>query len=165
MKNTAIQNLDHDLSLMQENTANLLARIERDLMLIQNLYIDKQVHAVISKDSYSISKNNIKELDNELLSFTKTREIYYQLRILDNEGNEIGRVQCDSSDSDNQAFSIIPQNKLSRTPQIFYTLMAKDLVKNQIALAPAELINQNNEPVPVISFLMPVFLKIKKPVS
>jgi|GEM_PF-881907 PAS domain S-box-containing protein len=162
MKNTAIQNLDHDLSLMQENTANLLARIERDLMLIQNLYIDNQVHAVISKDSYSISKNNIKELDNELLSFTKTREIYYQLRILDNEGNEIGRVQCDSSDSDNQAFSIIPQNKLSRTPQIFYTLMAKDLVKNQIALAPAELINQNNEPVPVISFLMPVFLKDKK---
>ena len=44
---------------------------------------------------------------------------------------------------------IIPQNKLSRTPQIFYTLMAKDLVKNQIALAPAELINQNNEPVPL----------------
>ena len=60
---------------MQENTANLLARIERDLMLIQNLYIDKHVHAVISKDSYSISKNNIKELDNELLSFTKTRNL------------------------------------------------------------------------------------------
>ncbi len=162
MKQTAIQNLDHDLSLMQGNTANLLAGIERDLMLIQNLYMDKQIRTAMNNEVYSSEEHNIKNLNNELLTFTNTREIYYQIRIVDDEGNEIARVQSDSSDSGIQSFSIVPQNELRHTPQIYYLLMVKDLAKNQIALAPAELLSKNNKLVPVISFAMPLFLKDKK---
>ena len=162
MKQITNQNLDHDLSLIQGNTANLIASIERDLMLIQNLYLGNQIRTAMRNEAYSPEAHNIKNLEGELLSFTKTREIYYQIRIVDDEGNEIARVQSDSSGSAVNAYSIVPQNELRHTPQIYYLLMVKGLSKDQIGLAPAELLSPDNKLVPVISFAMPLFFKNKK---
>ena len=43
MEHDAIQNLNHDLSLLQENTANLMAGIENDLRLVQNSYLNQSL--------------------------------------------------------------------------------------------------------------------------
>ncbi len=155
MKDSAVQNLDHDLSLIQENTANLIVNIERDMLLIQRSYLNSRVRSDMNKEAYSSDENNIKNLDNELLSFAETRDIYYQLRIVDDEGNEVARIQSSSADS-KEKFKIIPANELRHVPQVYYFLLTKNLTKNQIALAPAELLSPNNKIVPVISFAMPL---------
>lgn len=157
MKQTAIQNLDHDLSLIQENTANLMASIERDLMLIRNIYMDNQIRDAMVKESYSSEGKDIKLLDDELLTFAETRKIYFQLRIVDNEGNEISRIETNNLHESDRTYSIVPANELRHSPQVYYLLMIKNLSENQIALAPAELLDSNNKLVPVISFAMPLF--------
>ncbi len=162
MEQAALQNLEHDLSLIQENTADIMANIEQDLMLIQNLYLDYSVFPDVPNKKYLGKERYTSFLNKELLSFAGTRKIYYQLRVVDNEGNEIAHVKSDSSGSAVQFYGIVPRNELKHTPQIYYFLMVKDLAQNQIALAPAELLDKNNKFVPVISFAMPLFLKNKR---
>ncbi len=162
MKATAIQNLDHDLSLIQENTANLISSIERDMMLIRNIYLDKQIQAAMVKESYSSDGNDINLLDKELLSFASIRKIYFQLRIVDNEGNEISRVETNDQLEAARKYNIVPAAELRHSPQVYYLLLIKNLTENQIALAPAELLDSNNRTVPVISFAMPLFSNGKR---
>ncbi len=161
MKANAVQKLNHDLSLIQENTANLMINIERDLMLIQKSYLNSRIRSDINSGVYSSDKKNIQILAEELLSFAETRDIYYQLRIVDNKGNEVARVQSAASYDLKKRYSIVPANNLRHIPQVYYLLMIKDLTKNQIALAPAELLSPDNKPVPVISFAMPIYLDDK----
>jgi len=159
MKTNAVQNLDHDLYLIQENTANLIMNIERDMMLVQKSYLNSRIRSDMSIEAYSSDVNNIKILNDELLSFAETRDIYYQLRIVDNEGNEVARVQSGSPTDSTITYNIIPANELRHIPQVYYFLLVKNLAKNQIALAPAELLSPDKQLVPVISFAMPVFSK------
>ncbi len=162
MKDTAVQNLDHDLSLIQENTANLIVNIERDIMLIRNSYLNDRIRLDLNNRTYSSDGNNINLLDNELLSFAGTRGIYYQLRIVDEDGNEIAHIRSNSAGDFGKSYNVLPVNELRHVPQIYYFLMIKNLSKNQIALAPAELRGSDDKLVPVISFAMPLFLKDKK---
>lgn len=162
MRQNAIQELNHDLTLMQGNTANLLASIERDLMLVQNLYVDNQIRTELKDESYPSNGQNIKYLENELLSFARTRDIYYQIRIVDEDGNEIACVHADSADAIVNTFSVTPTDELKHTPLIYYQLMDRNLLKNQIALAPAELLGPNHKLVSVITFAMPLFSNDKK---
>jgi len=162
MKHIAIQNLDHDISLMRGNTSNLLEGIERDLILIQNLYMDNKIRAAMNNETYSSEVRNLKNLDAELLSFMKSREIYYQIRIVDDDGNEISRVESNLSSPLPGSFGIVPQSEHRHTPQIFYLEMVNGLSMNQISLAPAELLGQDDKLVPVITFAMPLFSKGKR---
>ncbi|MHB8581176.1 MAG: ATP-binding protein [Ignavibacteriaceae bacterium] len=162
MKQYAIQELSHDLTFMQGNTANLLASIERDLRLIQNLYVDNQIRTAMKDESYAPDRQNIKYLEKELLSFAKSRNIYYQIRIVDEGGNEIASVHADSADAKLNTFSVTPKDELTHTPLIFYQLMERHLLKDQIALAPAELLGSDHKLVSVITFAMPLFSKDKK---
>lgn len=157
MKHNAIQNLNHDLSLLQENTANLMAGIESDLRLIQNSYLNENLLNSSKDQSSLLNARTIKSLNNELLSFVKTRKIYYQIRFMNYLGNEISCVKSETSRLNNGSCEIIPKNELRQFPEVYYLYLVKGLAKGQIALAPAELRGTNNKLIPVVSFAMPVF--------
>ena len=159
MEHDAIQNLNHDLSLLQENTANLMAGIENDLRLVQNSYLNQSLRNTPNENQQNLlNTQKIKYLNSELLSFIKTRKIYYQIRVMDNFGNEISCVQSKPG-TNNGLYRIIPKKELRQFPEVYYLYLVKDLAKGQIALAPAELRGANNRLIPVVSFAMPVFYK------
>ncbi len=161
MKESAVQNLDHDMSLIKENTANLMIGIQRDLMLIRNSFLNNRIRTDMSRESYASDAVDIKSLDDDLLSFAETKGIYYQLRVVDTEGNEVARVQSAYANDKKEIYTVVPSNELRHVPQVYYFLLIKNLEKNQIALAPAELLSPDGSLVPVISFAMPVYLKDK----
>lgn len=162
MKHNAIQNLNHDLSLLQENTANLMAGIESDLRLIQNSYLNENLLNKSKDQGSLLNGGTIKFLNNELLSFIKTRKIYYQIRFMNYLGNEISCVKSGISGLNDGSCEIIPKNELRQFPEVYYLYLVKGLSKGQIALAPAELRGINNRLIPVVSFAMPVFYANKK---
>ncbi len=162
MNHTAVQNLDHDLTLIQENTANLLVDIGQDLQLIQNSFLTTEFKTALGNRNYYLKKNSSGYIDNNLLSFATTKKIYFQIKILDNSAIEKLRIESQSPDSSSQNYNIISEKNLSPTPQLYYFLLAKGLSKGNITIAPAELLTQNNKIVPVISFVVPIFNGNKK---
>ena len=162
MRNIAIQNLNHDLSLLQENTANLMAGIESDLRLIQNSYLNENLWNTSKDQNYILYSHTMKDLNNEVLSFIKTRRIYYQIRILDNLGDEISCVRSEPTNLTDDSYQIVARNELRKYPEVYYLYLVENLFKNQIALAPAELLGANNKLLPVVSFAMPVFYNNKE---
>lgn len=162
MSHTAIQNLDHDLTLIQGNTANLMTDIGQDIQLIQNSFLTAQFKIALEKQDEHLKKNLSSIINNDLLSFVNTKKIYFQIKILDNSAIEKARVESQFPDSSNQTYKIITENNLKQTPQLYYLLLAKGLSKGNITITPAELLSQNNKLIPVISFVMPIFNSNKK---
>ncbi len=156
MRHIAIQNLNHDLSLLQENTASLMSGIESDLRLIQNSYLNKNLLNTSKDQHYFLQTHTIKDLNDGLLSLVKSRRIYYQIRVMDYLGNEISRVQSESSNLTDDSYQIVARNELRPFPEVYYLYLVKNLSKGQIALAPAELRGTNNKLIPVVSFAVPI---------
>ncbi|HSD63919.1 MAG TPA: ATP-binding protein [Ignavibacteriaceae bacterium] len=157
MDDTAIRDLNHDLTLIQENTANLLANIGQDLQLIQNTLLTPQVKASLGKQDEHLNENLSGILNNELLSFVNTKKIYFQIKILDNSAIEKARVESQLPYGINNNYKIVPKKNLKQVPQLYYLLLAKNMPEGNITIAPAELRSPDNKLVPVVSFVMPVF--------
>ncbi len=157
MNYETIQNLNHDLTLIQENTANLLTDIGQDLQLIQNSFITAQFKTTLGNQDEHLNKSLSEFINNNILSFVNTKKIYFQIKILDNSAIEKARIESQSPDEINKNYKIISESTLKRSPQIYYLLLAKGLSKGNIKIAPAELLSQNNKLVPVVSFVMPIF--------
>lgn len=157
MKQIAIQNLSHDLSLLQENTANTMAGIESDLHIIRNSFLDQSFVTIMDNHSHILYAQAALNWGNKLLSFLKTREIYYQIRLIDHVGNEIACVRSTFDSSSNNSYAIVEKSQMRKVPEVYYLYLVKNLSPNQIALAPAELHGHGKNLVPVVSFAMPIF--------
>ena len=157
MKQIAVQNLNHDLSLLQENTANLMAGIEGDLQLIRNSYMNSHLWNYVNDKHIQPHSLNLADLNKGLLSFIKTRKIYYQIKITDYLGNEIACVKSRSINPTESSYHVVAGNELRKFPEVYYIYLIKNLSDGQIALAPAELRGANNSLIPVVSFAMPIF--------
>ncbi len=162
MKHIAIQNLSHDLALLQENTANTMAGIESDLHIIRNSFLDQSFVTIMDNHSHILYAHAAPNWGNRLLSFLKTREIYYQIRLIDHVGDEIACVRSTSKNSSNNSYEILNKSQMRKIPEVYYIYLVKNLLPNQIALAPAELHGQGKNLVPVISFAMPIFDRSNK---
>jgi len=157
MENNAIENLNHNVNTIREKTANFLANIESDLHTLRNstlfeTYVKKMELTPLEPDNILV-----KQISAELLSFCQTKMIYYQIRVIDDNGNELLRIENNSVTDSLPGFSITPQSKLRNARETYYFIMVNNLLRDQIAFAPAELVDQNNEVIPIISFAMPLF--------
>lgn len=156
MEDIAIENLNHDVNSIREKTASFLLGIESDLQTLRNSTLFEAFVNNINHNSVDSGENLVANISAELLSFSKTKGIYYQLRVISEGGNEILRIQDHSINDSKHNYYIIPQSKLRKRRETYYFLMVNDLLRDQIAFAPAELVGQNDERIPVISFAMPL---------
>jgi PAS domain S-box-containing protein len=156
MENIAIENLNHDVNTIREKTANFLLGIESDLRTLRNSTLFETFVENMEGESLQPGNTLVKQISSELLSFSKSKAIYYQLRVLNEEGNETLRIEDHNMNDSTHDFHILPKNKLRNRRETYYFLMVNNLIKGQIAFAPAELVGQNDVRIPVISFAMPL---------
>ncbi|MCL5021713.1 MAG: PAS domain S-box protein, partial [Bacteroidetes bacterium] len=157
MKQAAVKDLSHDLSTVRNRSANFMSTAAGDLRLIGDSFLVRQLLHEIDRPNHIADPTTVRLLDNELLSLAKTRRMYYQIRIVDEFGNELVRVQARTPDTSRKSFAIVSAPMLRHTPEAFYTLLVDSLTKGQFAFAPAELIGLGGKIVPVMSFAMPLF--------
>ena len=81
MNHSAIQNLDHDLTLIQENTANLFTDIEQDLQVIQSSFLTPQLRTALNSNGHLNENllNNVLD-DLELIQDLSDEEAINLLR-------------------------------------------------------------------------------------
>lgn len=159
MKEIAYENLSHDVRTIRENTANFLADVESDLRLLKNVpSFQRYLHA-LNRSTTVGNIRDTRELREEILAWLKMKKIYYQIRVIDEMGDELTRVECtDVSDSD-FVYRIVPAQELRSGRESFYFLLAGDLGPNELSFTAAELIGPNNERIPIVSFVTPLTVR------
>ena len=156
MQEIALENLSHDVQTIKGKTANFLESIESDLRVLRNSAVLERFISKREGFPRSAYETDLQQISSELSAFAKTKGIYYQLRMVDESGDELLRVESMNAADSANAYRIVPPQELRYTRESFYFLLIDGLVRDQIAFAPAELVNQTNERLPVISFAMPL---------
>jgi len=154
MREIALENLNRDVLTIKWKTANFLENIESDLRVLRNSVV---LEEFISKREHYPGltfENSLLQIGKEFLAFAKTRNIYYQLRMVDEDGDELLRVEPATDSA--KDYCVVPNSELRSSRESFYFLLIDGLNRDQIAFAPAELADRNNERIPVISFAMPL---------
>jgi len=156
MEKTALENLTHDVHTIRENTSNFLGSIESDLRVLRNSSPLDRLIMVLGRRSPARPKVILDQLQSEILSFAQTKQIYYQIRVLDDDGDELLRIEATDVSDTVSAFRMVGPTELRHARESFYFLLTDRLRKDQIAFAPGELVDEQNRRIPVISFAMPL---------
>ncbi len=94
-------------------------------------------------------------VEEEFLAFASSREIYLQVRYLDESGQEVARV-----DSDGKTSKIIPPERLQNEGSRYYFRDSVGLPKGQLLVSPLDLNRERDKvevpPKPVIRYAIPV---------
>jgi signal transduction histidine kinase len=106
----------------------------------------------------SLISNWRRVTSREILLYSETKELYDQLRFLDEKGTEIIRIQ-----NKNGKFHIVPQNQLQHKGDRYYFKESFPLEKEEIYISPLDLNIEEGmieEPIkPMVRFATPVFDK------
>lgn len=133
--------LDFQGQLMGTRFKNILG----DLHYLNNIY---------GKDLYT--GENFEQIETDWLEFSVQRQLYDQIRYLDNEGNEVIRVNYDNKTS-TLVDGVDLQNKKDR----YYFIETKALNKDEVFVSPLDLNIENGEieePYkPMIRFSTPIY--------
>jgi hypothetical protein len=115
MENIALENLTHDVQTIRENTANFLGNIESDLRVINHSSPLKELLPSLEQSPRGGNDPLLQHLSADLQAFAKTKGFYYQLRLVDNEGDELLRIEAD----DSSGYRIADKEELRRSRESF----------------------------------------------
>ncbi|MEK6572579.1 MAG: cache domain-containing protein, partial [Bacteroidota bacterium] len=157
MEKIAFENLTHDVLTIREKTANFMANVESDLQVLQHSSLLQRFVLALERSLGRTSYDReLEQLSTELQAFAKTKGIYYQIRMVNETGDELLRIESDRPSDTTRSYRIVPASELRHGREMYYFLLVKNLNIGQIAIAPAELVYHETERIPVISFAMPV---------
>ncbi len=151
MRKIALENLSHNVEIINERAQNFITNINDDIRYLTNTGEFKAFFNTNDRrnkntvnDSYQISK--------QILGFVSSRKMYYQIRFISAETNELFRIQ--KSDT---FYRIIPKDKLSEGSFKYYFILTEKSDKQVISIVPTELIDEKNQTIPAISFALKIF--------
>ena len=154
IKRIAFENLTHDVQTMREKASNFLANVDSDMRLMRNSSYMRRLVNSLDHSSREEVAHALRQANAELVGFAETKQIYYQIRMLSGEGDELFRVEQDGTTDSDHRYRVVPAAELRAGREIFYFLLVSGVSLDQIAFAPAELLDGANERVPVISFAL-----------
>lgn len=142
-----------DLKIKRESIDYLLDFSKEDVLFLSNLANLKNYINFSEGEDKDFSKAN---LTVNFLNFSKSRGIYYQIRYLDETGQEIIRV--DKLDGDP---FVVPEDKLQNKAGRYYFEEAMKIKEDEIYISPLDLNIENGQievPYkPVVRYSTPVF--------
>lgn len=155
MRHAALEDLTSDVQTTREKTANFFSDVSSDLRVIQNSPSVASMENFLSSET-PIPQYTCDQVGKELLSLVKIKGVYYQFRVLDENGDERLRVECTNPNDQIKTFRIVPRRELQQTPTSYYFLFIDSTHTNRITITPAEVRFDNNQQIPVISFAIPL---------
>ncbi len=161
-ENIAFENLTHDVTTIRGRASNFLANVEGDLRLLLN---STGVEGYVRTAGHRGNRDRntrLRQLSAELLAFSKTKGIYYQIRVIDDDREEAVRIESDDILDSVPHFSVVPPDQLRRGGQAYYSLLTENLRRGEIVFSPVELIYRGAQRIPALSFATPLFGPTKR---
>jgi PAS domain S-box-containing protein len=157
MKRVALESLTHDVQNIRERTGNFMAGVEGDLLVLRNSFLFDRYVRSVGSDQTGDRKQLLSQMEDELVAFAGTKRIYYQIRIVDEDRDEVLCVECNGIPDSMLSWRALSPETLHSGGESYYFLLTKNLDVGKIAFSPAELAYQGETRIPVISFAMPLF--------
>ncbi len=155
MKNAALEELTENVQAIREKTSNFFEDISSDMLLIRNsTSLERWIQNGAAPSS--LYDADIQQLSKELLALAETKGVYYQLRLIDQTGDEQLCVECINPNDSAKAYRVVPASELRQSGEAYYFLLVKNEHFKKINFAPAELMGKNGERISVMSFAMPL---------
>ncbi len=153
MRNFAIANLSHDVSVIDERAKNFLSDINEDITYLSDSPVFRNFLQTQSASITVGGNNQVKELMlHQFLAFIKTKPMYYQIYFIDKNHDELFRVQFYNSSP-----TIIPEDQLSEGRFTFYFYLTDTLKQGEFAVIPSEHLALDGQKIAGISFAMRIY--------
>ncbi|HEY6951447.1 MAG TPA: HAMP domain-containing protein, partial [Bacteroidota bacterium] len=156
MRSIALGELTEDVQTIREKSENFLNDVYSDLRVLENSSFVESWMENTRTAKASKARADLNHIAREFLAFSKTKNVYYQLRLIGADGDELIRIESGSPEDMNGVYKIVPTSDLRHGRESYYFLMVKGVGEDQIAFAPAELQGANNLRIPAISFAFPL---------
>ena len=156
MEHIALQDLTHDVATIRSRTGNFMAGVEGDMRVMLNSSVLQRWALSYGRGGPQENDRRIRAVADEFLAFARTRRIYYQIRLVNAEQDELLRIECDDVTDSARQFAILPPGKLLHGGGAYYVLFTRNLSRDQIAFHPVELAYLSSRRIPVISFATPL---------
>jgi len=152
MYNSALGNLDHDISMINERARNFLSRVYLDVQNLKSSTIFQKYIEDLNRENKNVLQLSQETVEKQFLTFAETNKIYYQIRFCNSSGDEKLLIQNQDPD-----FQIMSDDKLDRGSYLHYFLLTDSLQRGKITFVQTELINEKNSLIPVISFATRIY--------
>lgn len=152
MYKNALDNLNHDVAMVNERARNFLSKVHLDIQNLNYSPILQQYIEDLSSENKSKVQQSHESVEKQFLTFAKMNKIYYQIRFCNSDGDEKFLIQYQKPD-----YQIMPKDQLDLGSYQYYFLITDSLQKDKITFVPTELKGANNSLIPVISFATRIY--------
>lgn len=128
LENTALHHLEHEVSSKASDIEKFLKTVHNDALYLSQ---SSGMRDFVGNVKSSRLRNMLEE---EYLAFSKSRPYYYQIRYINEKGNEVVRV-----DSDGKSSFITPSEKLQFKGDRYYFIDAMKYEKGECYVSPMDL--------------------------
>ncbi|MFQ5825280.1 MAG: ATP-binding protein [bacterium] len=153
LRQIAIENLHYDLLTIKERLDAFFQGMEDNIhFLTTSASFQRFIDGVNKHDGRTISLATA-ELLPEWMDFAQRKAIFYQIKFIDREGNEIFAIEHRQGQ-----YSVLPAEELNKTGTYFYLYLAHEIPPNKATFIPIELkSSKSGELLPAISCIYLVY--------
>ncbi len=150
MQMFALENLTHDVKMINERANSFLTNVQQDIYYLTQapIFLD-----YVSLTSAKTTKVEAVQwlLTKQISLFATVKKVYYQIYFIDPDGNERFKIRYQDS-----IYVALKESELSDRRHSFYFLLTQGLKPWQLAFIPAELVTPECSKVAAISFAIRV---------
>lgn len=134
LEDATLQHLEYEVLSKAKDIEKFLQIVHKDVLyLSQSRGLKELVDSGESRGSPNFN-NFLDHMGKELMAFSRSRPYYYQIRYIDERGNEVVRV-----DSDGRSSSIVPKKSLQFKGDRYYFIEAMKYEKGLSYVSPMDL--------------------------
>ncbi|MFQ5864033.1 MAG: ATP-binding protein [bacterium] len=153
LRQAAIEDLNHDLLAIKERLQAFFQSLEDNIHFITaSSSFRNFVEVANNHDDLRISRASAKFLP-DLISFAQRKGIFYQIKFIDNDGDEILALEQRQKE-----YRVLPTEELNKSGTSFYMYLAREIPPNKATFVPVELKTRDSQMLlPGISCIYPVY--------
>jgi len=158
MREIALDNLSHDVTMYNERAQNFISNVDIDIKyLVSNKNFQEYIEAANKEEKSSLIESKLKRVQELLINFGISHNIYFQYRYVDANADEKFHIQF----YDNR-FKLFDKENLNENGLEFYFNLTEKSTYNQNSMIPAELLSDSLHTIPAISFALRIYDSEKK---
>jgi len=158
MREIALDNLSHDVTMYNERAQNFISNVDIDIKyLVSNKNFHEYIEAANKEEKSSLIESKLKRVQELLINFGISHNIYFQYRYVDANADEKFHIQF----YDNR-FKLFDKENLNENGLGFYFNLTEKSTYNQNSMIPAELLSDSLNTIPAISFALRIYDSEKK---
>mgnify|MGYP001565963864 CR=1 FL=1 len=93
LEQVAVENLQHDVLTSKERAASFLSGAEADIHFLRHSFLFREFLKARNRQDARDARR-LADVEKQMLSFAESRKIYYQIRFVGAEGEEIFRIEA-----------------------------------------------------------------------